>query len=128
MAIRNKNYLNLHLDFSSYTDTNDHPSDIDMSYIVPKDNTWIIGEIKNKDGELKEGQRCLLEKYVNNWKNDAICLFITHDKYFQNGDRVVYVMDCQVREFYYKYEQRWRKPRQYTKVKDVMKYFKERVN
>lgn len=40
--INNWDYHNLNMDFSSYTDGNDHPSDVDMLYIC-RDDTLIIG-------------------------------------------------------------------------------------
>lgn len=40
---------------------NDHPSDIDMFYMC-KDNTLIIGEIKNSRGHFGDGQRDIQQK------------------------------------------------------------------
>lgn len=99
--IKNWNFHNLYMDYSSMFDSDNHPSDIDMFYIG-KDNILIIGEIKNERGTLMYGQRKLFEKVCDNWKNDAICLFITHDKYVQNGDTKVDVPSCYVKEYYWK--------------------------
>ena len=121
--IKNWQHLNkIENDFSSYTNSNRHPSDIDMSYIANGD-TWIIGEIKNELGELKEGQRHILEKYVNNWKKYSLCLFITHDKYVEHGDTRVDIMNCKVKEMYTQDEKQWRKPKKETKVIDVIEFF-----
>ena len=121
--IKNWNFHNLYMDYSSYTKSDDHPSDIDMFYIGKKD-ILIIGEIKNERGHLKEGQRHILEKLVNNWKNDAICLFITHNKYVQYGDKKVDVPNCYVKEYYWKKAGEWVVPKEKTKVKDVLEMYK----
>lgn len=120
--IKNWNFHNLYIDFSSYTSSQNHPSDIDMSYIA-KDKTWIIGEIKNERGKLTKGQRKLLEQYVNNWKYDAICLFIVHDKYVQNGDKKVDAINCIVKEMYLKEEKEWRVPKKEITVKEILEYY-----
>lgn len=126
--IKNWNFHNLYMDYSSMFDTNNHPSDIDMFYIG-KDDILIIGEIKNEQGILREGQRKLLEKIVNNWGKDAICLFIVHNKYVQNGDTMVDVPNCYVREYYWKRKGEWVYPREPTKVMDVLeKYKTENIN
>ena len=57
---------------------NRHPSDIDMLY-VGRNKTLIIGEIKNERGVLKDGQRRLLVTLAENWKHDAVCLYIVHN-------------------------------------------------
>ena len=104
---------------------NDHPSDIDMFYLC-KDNTLIIGEIKNERGQFGEGQRKMITKLLNLHKGDAVGLFITHDKFYQKGDRDVDVSRCQVKEIYIKGENEWRFPKYPITVKEVLKYFKER--
>ena len=120
--IKNWNFHNLYMDYSSmYGD--DHPSDIDMFYIG-KNDVLIIGEIKNERGKLKEGQRKILEKLVNNWKYDAMCLFIIHNKYVQKGDKKVDVPNCYVKEYYWKRTKRWETPVEKTKVKDVLNKYK----
>lgn len=119
--IKNWNFHNLYMDYSSYTEDNNHPSDIDMFYIG-KNNTLIVGEIKNERGKLIGGQRHLYEKICDNWKYDAIALFIVHNKYVQNGDKKVDVPDCIVREYYY--NGKWRIPKQETKVRDVLIKYK----
>lgn len=103
-------------------DGNNHPSDIDMFYIG-RDNTLIIGEIKNERGKLGYGQRRLMEKIVNNWKHEAMCLFIVHNKYVQNGDDMVDVPECYVLEYYYKGNAEWHCPHQPTQVKEILKRY-----
>ena len=121
--IKNWNYHNLYMDYSSYTNSSNHPSDIDMFYIS-EDNTLIIGEIKNELGTLKGKQKKLIEKIINGWKYEGIALFIIHNKYVQNGDKMVDVPNCKVKEYYYK--NKWHKPKKETKVKDILKkYVKE---
>lgn len=120
--IKNWDFHNLYMDYSSMYGNN-HPSDIDMFYIGKKD-ILIIGEIKNEKGQLKEGQKRILEKLVNNWKNDAICLFIIHDKYVQKGDKKVDVPNCCVKEYYWKKAKQWVEPKKITKVKDVLERYK----
>lgn len=124
--IKNWQYHNLHMDFSSMFEGNDHPSDIDMFYMC-KDGTMIVGEIKNERGQFTEGQRKLLTKCLNMHKGDAIGLYITHDKLVQNGDEVVDVSSCPVREIYTKKERKWRLPKRVVTVKEVLNYYKERA-
>lgn len=121
--IKNWNFHNLYMDYSSYTESDNHPSDIDMFYIG-KNDTLIIGEIKNERGKLINGQRKLLEKVVNNWKYDAMCLFITHNKYVQNGDKKVDVPNCYIKEYYWKQVGKWVFPKEETKVKEVLERYK----
>lgn len=118
--IKNWNFHNLYMDYSSYTESNKHPSDIDMFYIG-KNNILIVGEIKNEKGKLIGGQRKLYEKICDCWKYDAIALFIIHDKYVQNGDTRVDVPNCIVKEYYYKGE--WHIPSKETKVIEVLKKY-----
>ena len=120
--IRNWNFHNLYMDYSSYSDTNNHPSDIDMFYIG-KDHTLIVGEIKNELGELKGGQRKLYEQLIDGWKYDGMALFITHDKYVQRGDKKVDVPNCLVREYYY--NGKWHTPQKELKVIEVLNKYKE---
>ena len=121
--IKNWNFHNLYMDYSSMFDSDNHPSDIDMFYIG-KDDILIIGEIKNEQGTLRDGQRRLLEKVANNWKRDAICLFITHNKYVQNGDTRVDVPNCYVKEYYWKKAGIWVVPKEPTQVIDVLDKYK----
>lgn len=114
------------MDFSSYTDGNDHPSDIDMFYLCD-DETLIIGEIKNERDHLGKGQRRLLTRLLEDHKGDAVGLFITHNKLVQNGDKVVDVMRCPVKEIYVKKEHRWRFPKRPITVKEVLNYYKEKT-
>ena len=121
--INNWNYHNLYMDYSSYTETNEHPSDIDMFYIA-ENNMLIVGEIKNERGKLIGGQRKLYEKLIDGWKYKGIALFIVHNKYVQNGDKKVDVPNCKVREYYYKGS--WHKPKKELLVKEVLsKYIKK---
>ena len=121
--VRNKNFHNLFMDYSSYTESNDHPSDIDMFYIG-KGNMLIVGEIKNERGKLIGGQRRLYENLIDGWKYDGIALFIVHDKYVQKGDTKVDVPNCFIREYYYKGE--WHKPKKEIKVKNVLDKYMEK--
>ena len=119
--IKNWNFHNLYMDYSSYTSSNNHPSDIDMFYIG-KNNMLIVGEIKNELGKLMNGQRKLYEKIVDNWKYDGMALFIIHNKYVQNGDKKVDVPECEIREYYY--NKHWHKPKTKILVKDVLEKYK----
>ena len=118
--IKNWNFHNLYMDYSSYTKSNNHPSDINMFYIG-KDDTLIVGEIKNERGKLIGGQRTLYEKICNNWKYDAIALFIVHNKYVQYGDKKVDVPNCIIREYYY--NGKWHTPIKETKVREVLEKY-----
>lgn len=125
MAINNWKQHNLHMDYSSWTKSNDHPSDIDMFYLC-KDDTLILGEIKNEmyDREKWAKQKKILQRVIDNYKKDAIYFFITHDKYVENGDTYVDVPNCYVKEYYYK--GKWYKPKNNLKVKEVLdKYMKK---
>lgn len=125
--IKNWDYHELHMDFSSMYDGGDHPSDIDMFYIC-KDNTLIIGEIKNAKGTFTDGQRRLLARVLNCHKYDAVGLYITHDKFVQNGDKEVDVSKCKVQEVYLKCEGFWRQPKKIVIVKEILEYYKQRAN
>ena len=111
------------MDYSSMYRGTNHPSDIDMFYIG-KDNVLIIGEIKNEKGKLMEGQRRLLERLINGWKDDGLILFIVHNKYVQNGDKKVNVPECYVKEYYWKKNKRWMIPREKIKVKEVLDIYR----
>ena len=121
--IRNWDFHELYMDFSSMYNGRDHPSDIDMVYIS-RDKTLIIGEIKNERGALSNGQRKLLETFINGWMADGMAIYITHDKYVQNGDKTVDVSECFVKEIYYKRTGTWTHPRKPTKVKDIINYYR----
>lgn len=123
--IRNWDYHNLYMDFSTQFPDKDHPSDIDLFYLS-RDGSLIIGEIKNETGELRFGQRHILERLAEGWSKDAVVLFITHDKFYQYGDRVVDVANCFVKEIYYKRIHEWRTPREPTTVRQVIEYYKGR--
>lgn len=123
--IKNWNYHNLYMDYSSYTKSSDHPSDIDMFYIS-ENNTLIVGEIKNELGKLEGGQRKLYENLIDGWKYNGIALFIIHNKYVQNGDKKVDIPNCTIREYYYKGN--WYNPKKEIKVKDILdKYMKKEI-
>ena len=121
--IKNWDFHNLYMDYSSMYRGTNHPSDIDMFYIG-KDNVLIIGEIKNEKGKLMEGQRRLLERLINGWKDDGLILFIVHNKYVQNGDKKVNVPECYVKEYYWKKNKRWMIPREKIKVKEVLDIYR----
>lgn len=120
--IDNWEFHSLYMDFSSMYSGTDHPSDIDMFYLC-RDGRLVLGEIKNRRGYLKPGQRRILECLAEGWGNDAIVLYITHDKFYQKGDRVVDVGNCPVRQIYYKAIHDWRVPREPTTVKQVIDYY-----
>lgn len=122
--IKNWNYKNLHLDYSSMYETNNHPSDIDMFYLG-KNETLILGEIKNEsyNKEYWERQKKVLEKVIDNYKKEAMYLFIVHDKYIQKGDTKVDVPNCIVKEYYYK--GKWRIPKNELKVAEVLRSYYE---
>ena len=116
--IKHWNYKNLRLDYSSMLGKI-HPSDIDI-FFIKNDGTIIFGEIKNEsyNQDLWNKQKKLFEKLTDGYNGNAIFLFITHDKYVQNGDKSVDVTDCFIKEYYYKGQ--WRKPKKDTKFKDVL--------
>ena len=93
------------------------PSDIDMLYFG-KGGFMLIGEIKHRRGSLKDGQRRLFQRIVDNYKPGAMCIFIQHDQDVHEGASVVDVACCEVVEYYYKGE--WRRPFEYTTVRDVV--------
>ena len=104
---------------------NDHPSDIDMFYLC-RDNTLIIGEIKNAKGKFGDGQRRMMTRLLNSHKGDAIGLYITHNGFVQKGVTDVDVSRCPVREIYVKGEGEWRLPKHSITVKEVLDYYKRR--
>ena len=120
--IKNWNYKNLQLDYSSMYKGNNHPSDIDLFYLT-KDETLILGEIKNEsyNPENWVKQKKILQKIIDNYRKEALYLFIVHDKYVQRGDTKVDVPNCLVKEYYYKGE--WRIPQKETKVREVLEKY-----
>ena len=127
--IKNWQYHELYMDFSSMFDGNDHPSDIDMFYLC-NDGTLILGEIKSVLGKFNDGQRNLLAKLIQMHGGedcDGVGLFITHDKLVQNGDKVVDVSRCWVSEIYIKKEGVWRKPKKPVTVSMILNYYRERA-
>lgn len=119
--IKNWDHHDLHMDFSSMYQGKNHPSDIDMVYIG-KDKFLIVGEIKNEQGRLTDGQRRLLQTFVDGWEAKGIAIYITHDKYVQYGDTDVNVAECYVQEIYYK-GRGWTHPKRRTTVRDIIAYY-----
>ena len=121
--VRNWDFRDLHMDFSSMYQGNDHPSDIDMFYIG-RGKFLIIGEIKNERGTFTAGQRKLLQSLIDGWRFDGMAIYVTHDKYVQNGAKEVDVSECFVQEIYYKRLGIWRKPSRPVKVKEIINYYR----
>lgn len=124
--IRNWDFHALRFDFSrlARTDGKDKPSDIDMFY-VGKDNTLVIGEFKNESRPyISNGQKWLMERFVNGWKDDAIALLIIHDKYVQRGDTTVNVARLYVKEYFWKKVGKWIPPQRKTTVKEVINKYR----
>lgn len=118
--IQNWRERELRMDFSGLAiEGHGQPSDIDLFY-MGRDRMLVVGEIKHQRGFLKEGQRRLYENLCNNYKYDAICLFITHDQDVYTGATEVDVSKCKVQEYYF--HGRWHTPKQFTTVKDVIDY------
>ena len=97
-------------------------SDIDLFHVTPK-GFLIIGEIKNRKGEFKAGQKSLLSQIVDANKNGGTVLYITHDKDVHQGDKTVDVSKCLVEEYYWNGE--WITPYRFTTVGDAMKKLEE---
>lgn len=124
--IRNWNFHRLDIDFNPLAKPNgkDKPSDMDMVYIS-KDNTLIIGEFKNETKPyIEDGQKWLIERYINGWKYDALALLIIHNKYVQRNDTKVNAAECYVKEIFYKRVGRWVEPKKPTTVKDIINYYR----
>lgn len=101
-----------------------HPSDIDMFFLTDA-NFLCVAEIKNERGRFSPSQRKRLERLVDGWMADGVCLYVTHDKYVQNGDTEVNVADCFIQEIYYKSIHKWVKPKKPTKVLRVIEDLKQ---
>ena len=97
-------------------------SDIDLFHVTPT-GFLVIGEIKNRKGEFKAGQRRLLSNLVNANKHGGTVLYITHDRDVHSGDKLVDISECLVEEYYWKGE--WRIPNELTTVKEAMKKLEE---
>ena len=123
--IRNWQYHNLYMDFSSMFEGTDHPSDIDMFYLC-KDGTLILGEIKNESGTFSGRQKALLAKVMKLHSGDAVGLYITHNRRVQDGDNMVDVSACYVKEIFLKTEGRWRRPLRPVTVKEILEYYRDR--
>lgn len=131
MAIRNWRERELLMDFSSMYQGNNHPCDIDLMYIG-KDkggrDVLIVGEIKNVNGTLREGQKHILERFVSKYNGTAIILYITHNKRVEEGATVVNVANCRVERYYYQTSEgngKWVEPKDYLTVKDVIDTYRE---
>lgn len=120
--IKNWKQHDLYMDFSNMNYGRGQPSDIDM-FFIGRNNTLIIGEIKNERGYFGDYQRSLLKTIADNYKYDAIIIYINHDKRVEDGDTVVDVSLCEVKEIYYKNKQKWMIPKHYTVVGDVIQYY-----
>ena len=119
--IKNWEQHELYMDFSAMaTEKHPQPSDIDMFYLG-KNNTLILGEIKNERGTFTDGQRKLYEKIAKGWNGTCLILFITHNCYVQKGDKKVDVAKCFVKEYYYK--GKWREPTMPTRVYEFVDYY-----
>ena len=119
--IRNWSQHELYMDFSGMkTEKHGQPSDIDLFYLG-KNNTLILGEIKNEKGLFTDWQRELYTKIAQGWKYDCLILFITHNKYVQKGDKTVNVAKCFVKEYYYNGQ--WRKPILPTRVYEFIEKY-----
>lgn len=116
--IRNWDEHRLNMDFQNIETPSGKPSDIDLWYIA-HNNFLIIGEIKNAKGTFNDGQKALLKRLIDNHKGGGTILYITHDKFVQNGDRTVDVAQCKVSEYYW--QGKWRTPRQPTTVNEAFK-------
>ena len=83
----------------------------------------MTGEIKNESYNTDnwEKQKKILQRVIDNYKKEAMYLFIVHNKYVQKGDTKVDVPNCQVKEYYYKGE--WRTPKKELKVKEVLQRY-----
>lgn len=123
MAIKNWEFQQLHMDFSSMFPDGNHPSDIDMFFLTDTD-FLCVAEIKNERGRFNPSQRRRLERLIDGWKADGVCLYVTHNKYVQNGDTEVNVPDCYIQEIYYKNKHQWVKPKKPTKVMRVIEDLK----
>lgn len=104
----------LHMDFSKIGVI---CSDIDLLHIT-NHGFLIIGEIKNRKGTFRNGQRKLLAKIVDNSKHGGTVLFITHDSDVHRGDNIVDVSQCLVDEYYWQGE--WITPYKFITVRDAM--------
>ena len=122
--IKNWDFLNLKMDFSSMWSNGEHPIDIDMC-LVGRNNFLLIGEIKNERGLLLDRQRRIIETIIEGWKDNALAIFVTHDQYVQRGDQIVDVSQCRVKEMFLKTEGEWRKPKKPRTVREVVDYIKE---
>lgn len=120
--IRNWKQHDLYMDFSKMNYGIGQPSDIDM-FFIGANKTLVLGEIKNERGTFNNYQRELLMTIADNYKYDAIIIFITHDKRVEDGDKIVDISTCQVKEIYSNKEHKWRNPKYTTYVGDVIKYY-----
>lgn len=114
--------LNLKVDYSSMFNSYIHPLDLDMWYIAT-DDTIIIGEIKNENYNPNswESQKAYLNKLLHRIQGNVICLFIVHNKKYQNGDELIDVPSCIVKEYYK--NGKWYIPNKEIKVKEVFKKY-----
>jgi len=126
--IKNWDFKDMEMDFSSMYDYNNHPSDIDLFYMGKDeqgDDVLILGEIKQTNGLFRDGQRRLLEQFARKWQGTSFILYIRHNKDYKKGDRAVDVGNCRVEEYYYSKAHRWVQPKCYLTVRDVIDTYRK---
>lgn len=117
--MRNWQRHGLHMKFDNCNVGHGKPSDIDMMYIG-RNGFLVLGEIKNEEGLLGDGQRSLLEQIADNHKQGAMVIYITHNKYVEKGDEEVDVAECFVEEYYYNGQ--WHQPQTFLTVREVIEW------
>lgn len=116
--VRDRIAQTLFMDFSHLTS---NTCDIDLVHAFGKH--YIFGEIKNEKGTLSDGQRWFLENLCNSLNCESACLYITHNKTWQDGDTSVDVAEAQVASYYLNGS--WHKPKHYTTVEDAINSLKD---
>jgi len=97
--IRNSKQVCQSIDFSGIENGKIHPSDIDA--VLEFDNdALILMEVKRKGNEIPLGQKLLLQRICDNWKNNkSVVLYITHE--FFDVSKDIPLSECIVKSIYW---------------------------
>ena len=94
-----------------------------------KNRAYIIVEVKYERKELPIGQKVAIERMVKDfWKRGKSALAIVAEHHETDKQKSVYLSECDVRSIYTSAERRWREPKHYYTVKQIVDEYLEWVD
>ena len=121
--IKNWKQHSLYMNFKKCDVGNEQPSDIDMVYLS-KHGDLVIGEIKNETAfirrTLNKAQFKRLKGIADKYINNALIIYISHNKYVENGDEEVDISQCEVKYVYYNRTKKLKVPKYRLNVKQFL--------